>query len=517
MTSAVLSPGSRNAPWIHILSRVKGLQLYSAIDERAAAFMALGIAKSTGKPVILSCTSGSALANYYPAVTEAFYARIPLLILSSDRPKEAIDQWDGQAIRQKGLFSNHVRYQNEAPSIFDSPKEFNAMGRAVAGHMLEEIPGPIHINFPFPTPLYEVPALPEASVRTKLKRTEPVEIDLSNLSCKTLVVNGMPDGESEYFQYKYTEKAVVLSDVTAPQPSSVPNWDAYLYSFTRQANNAAYPDSLRPDLLITTGTTMVSKGLKQLLQMMPPKKHIHISSYSEVGDPFGTRPEVIQPGMPVPNVTGLKRLNYTDDWLSVLMDCKNSMDRLDWTDWNEFAVIRWLEKRLVNTVVHSSSSMPIRYWSFLGDFPGPIHCNRGTSGIDGSLSTAVGHATQTSDEVVLVIGDLAYLYDINGWWIEPRPSNIKVVVLNNEGGGIFQLIDGPDTQKEHEQFQVTPHQRSLEGVSASFAIRHFKAEGWDDLKTAWDSWKNCSFAAVLEVKTDRKANKEFFKSFIKAL
>jgi 2-succinyl-5-enolpyruvyl-6-hydroxy-3-cyclohexene-1-carboxylate synthase len=516
VSTAVISPGSRNAPWIHVLSRVSGMKLYSAIDERSAAFMALGMVRKTKRPVILSCTSGSALANYYPAITEAFYARIPVIILSSDRPQEAIDQWDGQAIRQKGLFTNHVRLELEAPQRFDDAGIFAKLGEQVKNVMASTIPGPVHVNFPFPPPLYEVPQLPEASVRTNPLREKLVRIDLTGLKCRTLVVNGMPDGESEYFQFVYDEHTVVLSDVTAGQPSTVSNWDAYLYPFTRKDNRRAFPTELQPELLITTGTTVVSKGLKQLLRTLPPHRHLHLSSFDEVGDPFQSNPRIMKPTDPIDVSLGHQSANnYQENWQAVVEPRRIQLESLDWSLWNEFTAVRWISEQLNEEEVHSSSSMPIRYWSFLQK--GPVHCNRGTSGIDGSLSTAVGYATQCEEQVVLIIGDLAYLYDVNGWWINPLPKNIKVIVLNNAGGGIFDLIDGPGTQSEYEHFQVTPHARSIQGISESFGLNHFTATNREELKSVWDLWKNSSFAAVLEVITDRKANKDFFNSFIQAL
>ena len=237
--NAVISPGSRNAPIIYHLSN-SHIQCYSVVDERSAGFVALGMAKAKGKPVILNCTSGTAVLNYYPAIAEALYARVPLIVLTADRQPEKIDAWDGQAIRQKGVFANHIRAEFETPATYEVESSFSVIADKVNAYFESQIPGPIHINVPIREPFYADLAAIESDQKTTNLTNRKAEISLrllqeqlgENFQGKNILVfNGMQSGEQVKLNIDCLAwQTVEISDITSNIPSELVSWDVFLYS-----------------------------------------------------------------------------------------------------------------------------------------------------------------------------------------------------------------------------------------------------------------------------------------------
>jgi len=527
--NAVLSPGSRNAPVIYALYN-SSIQCHSIVDERSAAFVALGMAKHTKQPVILSCTSGTAALNYYPAIAEAFYARVPLIILTADRPPEKIDAWDGQAIRQKGVYKNHIRAEFQTPDGYEDTAAFAAVAKRVQNCLETEIEGPIHINIPIREPFYqftkeglddiEMPAVKPKTYEVSaaaIAKHKGLDFDFK----KVLLFNGMDDGED--IRLASDNNSVLLSDLTANQTSDVHYWDAMLFSAQSKPNGLDFLSVLRPDVLITTGTTTISKGLKRFLQFHKPEHHFHITSYYEVGDMFESNPTIIHPEDIVKieeaesDINGERAGAYVNAWLNMTREFQERFSKLDWSKYNEFSVTNYVLGKIPDdAILHVSNSMPPRYVSFLlnSDISNiVVHCNRGTSGIDGSTSTAAGNAMLTQKEVYLITGDVAFFYDINALYNESLPKNVKIILLNNGAGGIFEMISGPDKMGEALKFQTTPQVRTAEKLAEHFGLGYVGADTTGKFAQGMDLLIASEEPMILEVFTSRDSNLAFFEQF----
>ena len=526
---AVISPGSRNAPVIYALHH-SSKSCHSIVDERSAAFVALGMAKHTKQPVILSCTSGTAALNYYPAIAEAFYARVPLIILTADRPPEKIDTWDGQAIRQKGVYENHIRAAFQTPDSYEDTTAFKEIAQRVQKCMDSEIAGPIHINIPIREPFYDFNTEGLEEIANEVKKLKTFEISAASIAKhtgldfnlkKVLMFNGMDDGED--IRLASDDNSVILSDLTSNQTSDVHYWDAMLFSAQSKPNGIEFLSVLRPDVLITTGTTAISKGLKRFLQFHKPEHHFHISSYYEVGDMFETNPTIIHPKEIQPveetenDVDGEREGAYVNAWLNMTREFQDRFSQLEWSTYNEFCVINYvLSKIPKNAILHVSNSMPPRYVSFLlnSDINNiTVQCNRGTSGIDGSTSTAVGNAMLAKEDVYLITGDVAFFYDINALYNESLPQNLKIILLNNGAGGIFEMISGPDKMGEALHYQTTPQSRTAENLAEHFGLKYHAADTVGKFAQGIDMLRGSEGAFILEVQTSKEGNRAFFEQF----
>lgn len=517
----VISPGSRNAPLMIAFQRIPGLRIHTVVDERSAAFTAMGMAQALKAPVALCCTSGSAAVNYYPAITESFYSRIPLLVLTADRPSELIDRWDGQCIRQNGLFSSHVCAEFVTPEDYTNEEIFSTIAEMAVRSLQKPTPGPVHVNIPLREPLYSDITGPVDLPEKVIEQSYNIpESDMSELireiadSNRILVLRGA----RESFQNRglnldiHSDAIVELADVVSGKRSGagLEAWDGMLHTTETNAD-------LSPDLLITLGTATLSKGLKKLLRNNPPKKHFHIYKVGEVADPFFTSPIALQVSDISEIETALrakKNTEFADNWRNTIQHWRNSFDELDWMEFNEFSAMRFLLRSLPESYnVHLSNSMPVRYASFLHAHDRlNLFCNRGTSGIDGCTSTAVGFAKGSGDPTCLITGDLAFFYDVNGLW-QDLPENLRIIVLNNHGGGIFGLIDGPGKNPQIADLQQTPNSRTAKNISREFGLSYFRASDHGSLVEQFESWQSTKGPALLEIETNKEDNKAFYSKF----
>ena len=461
----IISPGSRSAPLTVSFSRQPDLRCRVVLDERAAGFMALGLAQQTRTPVGLVCTSGTAALNYGPAVAEAFYQQIPLLIFTADRPPEWIDQQDGQTIRQQNLYGPHCRGSFDLPVDYSHPDAqwhaerimSEAISRATA-----PIPGPVQVNVPQREPLYPASGQvipPRANPKTI--RVLPAQSTLSKadwqklLSAwkqtqRKLVVGGMYQAAPASLDSLQRDPAVaVIADLTAnihQTISRLPHWELALE--TKSVTTRA---SLAPDLLVTFGGPVVSKSLKLFLRQYRPQAHWHIDPGGQIIDTFQSLTQVI----PLEAATFFETLaqlvreqtdddlpsdftsDYFDTWQTLGQKAhKLQISFLADTPFNEFqAVYDCLEALPEPSHLQLSNSMPIRYANLIG-LAGrniQVNSNRGTSGIDGCLSTTVGAAWATDRITTLITGDLAFFYDRNALWHRHVPASLRVIILNNHG------------------------------------------------------------------------------------
>ncbi|GAA4384616.1 2-succinyl-5-enolpyruvyl-6-hydroxy-3-cyclohexene-1-carboxylic-acid synthase [Hymenobacter koreensis] len=589
ITDVVLSPGSRSAPLTIAFARHPGLRVRVVPDERAAAFIALGIAQAQRRAVALVCTSGTAGLNYAPAVAEAYFQHVPLVLFTADRPPEWIDQLDGQTIRQTDLYGGHAKGAFEFPADLSHPDARWHAARLVseAINLAEQFPaGPVQVNVPLREPFYpsageeirydDVRIFRETGSSPQLL---PAELNALRQQLRetrrALVVAGQhPADESLLLALRQLASAYqipVVGDLIANVHLPVgPDYDIRTAPLGRQDVFMAVPEvglkeAMRPELLITFGQSLISKALKNYLREYGPKQHWHVQPAGPVADTFKSLTRVIrmepaaffeamqgttipEAAEPVTNAKASKqapktqlRLTwqgpgsardeaaapkdaFTTPWqraegwaTEFLADFLKTPEQ----PFNEFTATHRALRQVPNrAALHLANSMAVRYANILGVQPGraiEVFANRGTSGIDGCNSTAVGAAlAQPERPVVLLTGDVAFFYDRNGFWHNYPTPNLRVILLNNHAGGIFRLIEGPRQQPELEEFFETRQQLTAENTARDFNLRYFRARTFAELDTVLPAFfapANRGNAALLEITTDSATNAAFFEQY----
>ncbi|MFM1791881.1 MAG: 2-succinyl-5-enolpyruvyl-6-hydroxy-3-cyclohexene-carboxylic-acid synthase [Bacteroidota bacterium] len=489
----VVSPGSRNAPIVAALLKNKSFTLHSAPDERSGAFVALGIAQSNQFPAAFLCTSGTALVNAHSAVCEAYYQRIPLLIVSADRPEHLIDQWDGQTLRQSGIFGSYSRQSLHLNARNLQSTECASQVYELIQASLQPIPGPVHINIALDEPIYEGVADPRFTQspvppfvfqefhQYQAPTLEKLQEIFDNLSVSTpkiaiLIGHSTPNHPISEVLKRLQHTLPIFTDVCSHQCRfGLANWDWGLLK-------RDIPDNLKPDLLITLGTTVLSKPLKQKLKDWKPA-HLHLGIYGEVGDPFQTQPLHWKGYESDQLETILIAIDQHPVWKNEVKDFKES--------WAQFIFqqsltpqdlpkpfsfeLEWIYHFLQQLngethIVQMGNSMPIRYASWSFPIKSPLYANRGVSGIDGSISTAFGTAyANPNKHVFAVVGDVSTIYDSNAFWMD-FPSNLTVIVINNQGGRIFDWISGPNQFPPLAPFIHTPKSFDFSKIADFFQV-----------------------------------------------
>ena len=511
---AVVCPGSRCAPLLIGFGKHPNIETISVTDERSAGFVGLGLAQQTGNPVVLVCTSGTAAQNFAPAVIEAYYQNVPLFVLTADRPPEWIDQWDGQTIRQKNLYIEHIK------GCFVYDEDTTSVGKKALELALEGALGPVHLNIPIREPFYP-DSFEEIRFNEKAQRPQSKNIykidesvwdefeSILNLSEKVLVLGGQTEPNQELIELLNQLDIPIVGDVISNLHGleGVINSSDLIFKTDEEF--------LAPDFLITFGRSVISKNLKLYLRKNKPKVHWHIGE-GMVGDPFQSLTKIIKTP-PLQFFTDwldmVIKINDQDDYCNLLKDTQKSVDEdfdltLDNAEFNYFNAVRSVLKQLPqNSVLHLGNSMPVRIANFIGikESTIDIWCNRGTSGIDGVVSTAVGHAlAEPNRKHTLIIGDLSFFYDRNGLWLNHEfPTNMQIVILNDSGGGIFNIISGPPKQNGLTDLFTTPHQRTAKLTAQEFNLTYRKITSLEEI----DGWSS----GILEIFTEMQNNMETFK------
>ncbi|AKK72427.1 2-succinyl-6-hydroxy-2,4-cyclohexadiene-1-carboxylate synthase [Chryseobacterium gallinarum] len=526
----VISPGSRNAPLAIHFSEVDGFNCFSIVDERSAAFVAMGMAKSEKKPVAITCTSGSAVVNYYPAVTEAFYQNIPLLVLTADRPTDFVDIFDGQTIRQKDVFHQHSYGDFQ---LLEDSKEgaedinFDTIKKAI--ELCFEKQGPVHINIPLEEPLYElVSELPPFPTVEKTIRHKEYEIPSNlvaewNTSQRIMLLVGTrdysPELENQLTQLVKNHSVVVLSEVNSNlyHEKFFRHIDRYIFNFTEEDYK-----TYAPDLLITVGQNVVSKKVKQFLRNARPKQHWHLDevwqpdTYFSLTEKIEVKPEVFFSKL-------LKYINleprpYFNLW-DVLRDKKDAKHEqfLNTVEFSDFYFFNKASQTIPeNYNIHFANSSAIRYAQLFDFGKRRMYCNRGTSGIDGSTSTAMGFAIKNANPTLLITGDLSFFYDINGLWNQYIPPFVRIMIFNNGEGNIFKIIPGPGNANPNtlDEFIATKHRKTAEYLAKHFGFSYIKVEDELTLDRVLENFfKPDVLPKILEVNTSGKNSADIQKAY----
>lgn len=489
ITQVVLCPGSRNAPIIHTLSSHSGFTCHSITDERSAGFFALGLSLNSRNPVAVCCTSGTALLNIHPAVAEAYYQGIPLVVISADRPAAWIGQMDGQTLPQPGVFNMLVKKSVNLPEIHTDEDEWYC-NRLVNEALLateHHGRGPVHINIPLSEALFQftVDSLPMARVISRHigfnENDEKGKVLIKRLNSysKRMVVVGQMNQSRIYEKQDISAEGnyfVRIAEHIGNQKISedaVDNFDAILYTTSEETHK-----QLAPELLITYGGHVISKRLKQFLRQHPPKEHWHVSVDGEIVDLYRSLTAVIEMEPlefmeKIRGVLEVENQEYTCKW----KELGKMLPEPD-LSYSEMSAIGALIKVLPEScILHLANSSAVRY-AQLYKVPSAIevYCNRGTNGIEGSLSTAVGFAAASDKLNFVIIGDLSFFYDMNALWNNNYSSNLRILLLNNGGGEIFHTLPGLDTSVKSHSFISAPHQTSAKGwaLECGFIYRQVK-------------------------------------------
>lgn len=534
ITNIIISPGSRNAPLTIGFAQNPNFKCYSIADERCAAFFALGIAQQTKLPTAVVCTSGSALLNYYPAVAEAFYSQIPLIVISADRPQSKIDIGDGQTIRQENVFQNHSVFNanlTEDASVENDLK----INKAIETAILQK--GPVHINAPFEEPLYET--VSELSVETKITHSEEIfgtkiieNIDdvasVWNTSKRKLIlIGGINEANSvskEILEnFAKDPSIVVLTETTSNlhEPSFINSIDSLITPF----DDCDFKE-LEPEVLITFGGMIVSKRIKGFLRKYKPAQHWHIDTlraydtFNALSKHFVMEPEdFFKELLPKTAFVSSKYFSKIDKIYDLRKIRKQEyLSKITFSDFKVFEKI--IESLPKNSQLQISNSSAIRYAQLIEIDPSiEVYCNRGTSGIDGSTSTAIGAAVGRKDiQTVFITGDIGFLYDSNALWNSYIPKNFKIILINNGGGGIFRILPGHEEKPVFNTFFETSHNLTAAHLAEMYQMNYFTATNEDSLNNSIKTlYEANNKPCILEIFTPTFENDVVLKQYFKEL
>ena len=528
----IISPGSRNAPLTIGFAQNPNFNCYSIADERCAAFFALGIAQQTKQPTAVVCTSGSALLNYYPALAEAFYSQIPLIVISADRPQDKIDIGDGQTIRQENVFQNHSVYNANLTELASEENDLK-INKAIDTAILQK--GPVHINAPFEEPLYET--VQTLSVHPKIifleekKTTKNIEdldkfVSIWNSAKRKMILVGV--NESDSIDDKVVEtlandpSVVVLTETTSNLHHS--NFINSIDTLITPFQDVDF-EELIPEILITFGGMIVSKRIKAFLRKYKPKHHWHIdtlrayNTFNALTKHFEIEPIVFFKEL-LSKTTNVESDYF--DRINTIYDLRKIrkqeyLDKIPFSDFKVFEKV--IESLPENSQLQISNSSAIRYAQLIDiDASIEVFCNRGTSGIDGSTSTAIGAAVGNRKQTVFITGDIGFLYDSNALWNSYIPKNFKIILINNGGGGIFRILPGHEEKPVFNTYFETSHQLTAEHLAKMYQMDYFSANDLVSLEKNIELLYNENDApGILEIFTPTLDNDKILLQFFKEL
>ncbi|MEY2704875.1 MAG: hypothetical protein RL407_937 [Bacteroidota bacterium] len=528
----LLSPGSRCAPLTLAFARHPEMEVRTISDERSAAFIALGMAQQLKQPVVLVCTSGSAVLNYFPAIAEAFFQQIPLLVLTADRPPEWVDQWDGQTIFQEEVYGKHVKKSYRFPDTFTHPDQVRHAHRISNEAILlsQQFPaGPVHLNIPLREPFYpeegetfNFPTHPplftreSSEIRLSEASLEKLKVELAHFR-RILIVPGQQEQNLDLLalieRLALNQQAVVVADSLSnlQGKGTITLHDQWL------GREELHPE-LAPDLVISFGKSIISKSLKLFLRKLDIQ-HWHIQPDGQAKDTYARLTRIVASD-PLAFLTWLAsqlpsgESGYAQGWQALEEQVARILPQaLQEVEFGEYpAVKQVLDALPAKSQLQVANSMAIRYVNFLGRRSQEIFCNRGTSGIDGSSSTAVGASLVSSNLITLLTGDMAFFYDRNAFWHKYPLPNLRIVLLNNHAGGIFRLIDGPAKQPELEEFFETQQALSASHLAAEYGFKHYLVKNSFELDQALATFfESSAVPKILEIESQSQINARSLK------
>ena len=531
---AVLCPGSRNVPLVMAFAREQGLKCDTAVDERSAAFIALGHGIARGCAVAVVCTSGTALLNMAPAVAEAYYRNVPLIVVSADRPGRWIDQADSQTIRQRGLLDNIVKrsYNIVAEAEADESRWF--IDRTVNDAVITAMSGthgPVHINVEIDSPLnrevsgeesYRI--IRRAASRMSLSDEARNEISRRMLACRKVLVLGGCMAPNDRLNRGLIRlvgngNVAVAAEPLANVSVGIRNIEAALCRAGKLGR-----ESMVPDLLITLGGAIVSDTVKRWLRENAPAEHWHIGRTDNTVDTFKCLTEridmepadffaEISVAMRREEIYGGEGSDYGASWARASDNAYMMLDQEKAkAGWCEISALDEMVKMLPpDANVQLSNGMTVRYYEWVSRRRAHrADCNRGVSGIDGSTSTAIGAATAYSGMTVLITGDMSAQYDIGALaslrLINPK-GKFKMVVMANGGGNIFKYVKNTRGLAETEDYLYNSVDTDWNSVGKAYGMAVFEASDMESLGKQADRWVGTNVrSALLVVRSDAAKN-----------
>jgi 2-succinyl-5-enolpyruvyl-6-hydroxy-3-cyclohexene-1-carboxylate synthase len=487
----------------------------------------MGLSQQSKKPTVLICTSGTALLNYAPAIAEAYYQRIPLLVISADRPEEWIDRGEGQCIRQNNVFQNYADYSS---SLIADEKEGSVQNKEIIQNTIQYLvsnKGPVHLNVPFQEPLYELvdcEELPSFQFETKNNAVEVLKeldqsLEIIQQAERIMVLVGQhvyDDFSKELEQFNQLQQVIVLTETHANVniENAFPCIDRLIMGLGGNAQQ-----TLAPDALITIGTNVISRKIKAILRKAKAK-HIQVGLNEKPMDTFDCI-EFQCNLTPHEFFSSFKEIESKSEWKSKLISIQENQIKqveawLSVAAFSDISVFSSLLKFIPDgTDVQMGNSSVVRYIQLFNQNKNVTYFgNRGVAGIDGSTSTTIGAAWKTKKPTLLISGDLSFHYDSNAFWNNYLSSELKVIVINNGGGGIFRIIDGSkDTEHLQQYFETAHSSRSIKGIADLYSLNYFCAANNDELNEVLPLFFNQSNVSVLEIFTPKEDNPKALDAF----
>lgn len=542
----VLSPGSRNAPLL-IGAACRPFKRHIITDERTAAFVALGISMTSSRPVALACTSGTALYNYAPAIAEAYYQHIPLIVISADRPLEWIDQDDSQTLIQPEALDKIVKGSFDIPvmrAVNDNERWYvNRIINEASNLALSGRRGPVHINIRFDNPLTNTIGYEDSNPRI-------IEcIDELNLpphifkhlgeelrNKKILITAGYMQPDNQLNKVinelcKLPNVALMcetLSNLHLPgNPYSVDTSLSYI-----ESNQSDIEKSLRPEVVISMGGALVSRKLKEFIRRNPPKEHWTLGDTLPAADCFMnlTKHIEISPSKFFKGILKyLKKgnaqlsddacINYSQRWHDIRRKAAESHGRYlaqnnEWTELKAFEYI--LNHIPSSSNLFLANGTVVRYGQLFTDrIPHAIFGCRGVSGIDGTSATAVGCAMAYPGDTILITGDMAMAYDTGVLGLKDLPRNFKIILINNEGGGIFRFIPSTRHYADREELFCASPTLPTEKLADAYGWTYFKADSIESLEKKFGEFLDNDNNTILEIKADKEISADMLVGYMK--
>ncbi len=533
----IVSPGSRNAPIITVFCKSNDFECLTIVDERSAAYFAIGMIQQLQKPVAIVCTSGTAVLNYAPAIAEAYYLQLPLIVLTADRPPEWIDQGDGQTIRQQYVFDRHIRKSVQLPHQILNTDDLWYNDRLIAETLnaaIYPVSGPVHINLPFAEPLYQFDQVLHTTPKDITcykpeQRLNPKQLQqlasIVNSSRKKMVLVGQMTHYSR-LQELLTELAHRAGFVILTETTSNHTLEIFHGCIDRSLSRMKNPTDYQPELLITIGGAIVSKRIKGFLRKSKIHSHWHIGNDIPAPDTY----QHLSASIPLDAIRFFEQLlPYLSSGNNEYSQLWNVLDKsafarhkqiVSQSPFSDLTIMEFIFSHIAKEVtIHLGNSTPVRY-AQLFDHPAQrrFYSNRGTSGIDGSMSTAAGFAYAARNLQLLIIGDLSFFYDSNALWSKHLPPNLRIVMINNQGGGIFRFIDGPAETGLLEPYFEASHQTHARGIAQTHHIRYYEADDFASLEAVWNKFiAPQESVAILEVHSPARISGEVLHAYFDAL
>ncbi|WP_419211145.1 2-succinyl-5-enolpyruvyl-6-hydroxy-3-cyclohexene-1-carboxylic-acid synthase [Maribacter sp. X9] len=556
----VISPGSRNAPLTIAFTENPFFSCYSIVDERCAAFFALGMAQQLHKPVVVICTSGSALLNYYPAVAEAYYSEIPLVVISADRPCYKIGIGDGQTIKQQNVYEQQIGYSanlrqdvsHATEKVLQYRPEWitadtvEEVQRQVQSHNDRELNKalrlafnsqlPVHINVPLEEPLYNTlseskiePQIELISAKKEYKLDLEPQRDIWNKAKRKMILVGVsaPNRVEEQFLKNLANDPSVLVFTETTSNLNHPNFfnsiDSIIAPIEMHENRQEQFEALQPEILVTFGGLIVSKKIKAFLRNYTPKHHWHIGG-ERANDTFFC----LELHFKLPVDRFFDEMYYTNSsvessyfnkWNQVkknyLLKRTTYLQQIPFSDFSVFDKI--LKGIPQGYLVQLANSSTVRYAQlFEMDRTLKVFCNRGTSGIDGSSSTAIGASLISEKPTLLLTGDLSFFYDSNALWNNYMRKDFRIIVVNNSGGGIFRILPGKEDSENFKTFFETRHSLTAEQLCLMHNMEYKSANSAESVQNELNSFYNISSRpTLLEIFTPTIMNDKILTDYFR--